>query len=40
MHGYTILVTIGDPATMKPLLTEDSDTIEGSGQGLDHDAGK
>ena len=40
MHYYTILATIDDTATMKPFLTEDLDTIEGSGQNIDDDAGK
>ena len=40
MHSYTILATIGDIGTMKPLRTEDLEKIEGSGQNLDDDAGK
>ena len=40
MHGYTILATMGDTDMMKPLLTEGSDKIEGSGQNIDDDAGK
>ena len=40
MHGCTILVTMGDTATMKPLITENSNKIEGSGQNIDDDAGK
>ena len=40
MHGITISATIGDNVTMEPLVTEDSDKIEGSGNNIDDDAGK
>ena len=40
MHDYTILATTVDTATMKPLITEDLDKIEGSGQNIDDDAGE
>ena len=40
MHGYTISATIGDNVTMEPLVTEDSDKIEGSGLSIDDDSGK
>ena len=38
MHGYTISALIGDIATMKPLINDDSDKIEGSGNNIDDDA--